>query len=59
MRLVPFKVDHGRIEYVLHTRAELVFALRRRGNWEKSEEHSRNEISGFPVHFIPSDKGGG
>ena len=59
MRLVPFEVDHSCIEYVLHTRTQLVFALRGCGNWEKSEEHSRNEISGFPVHFIPSDKGGG
>jgi hypothetical protein len=56
MRLVSSKVDLGSIEYVLHTRTELVFALRRCRNWKKSEEHARNEISGFPVHFILSDE---
>ena len=56
MRLVSSKVDLGGIEYVLHTRTELVFALRRCSNWEKSEEHTRNEISGFPVHFSQSDE---
>ena len=42
MRLVPSKVNDGCVEYVLHIRTELVFALRGCGNWEKSEEHEGN-----------------
>ena len=56
MRLVSSKVDLGSFEYVLHTRTEPVFALCRCRNWEKSKEHARNEISGFPVHFVLSDE---
>ena len=56
MRLVSPEVDDGRIENVLHTRAELVFALRKHWNWEKSKEHARNEKNGFPLHIIPSDE---
>ena len=53
MRLVSSKVDLGSIEYALHTRTELVFTLRRCRNWEKSKEHTRNEISGLHCSFHP------